>query len=393
MLDARPRIRVLRVIARMNLGGPAHHVALLSSGLDSSRYETLLVAGVVGQGEEEHTDLEGVSVRRMASLGPNIRPLQDIRALIALIRLVRSYRPDVVHTHTAKAGLLGRVAALFAPGGRPLIFHTYHGHVLQGYFGTMATATFRLLERLLARVTDRLIAVSSATADELVALRIAPRSKFTVIPLGLKLDPFLGLDADPDPEARAELGAGDEDVLFTYTGRLAPIKRPDRMLRALAIARAEGAPVRVVVVGDGEIRSEMERLAAQLGCAESVQFLGYRRDLTRIAAGSDAALLTSDSEGTPVALIEAAAAGRPAVATDVGGVADIVVEGCGLLAPPGDEKAIAANIALLAGDMASRRQMGERARKHVRGRYAPARLLADVEALYTGLLRRSGEKP
>jgi glycosyltransferase involved in cell wall biosynthesis len=391
MLDARPRIRVLRVIARMNLGGPAHHVALLSSQLDPDRYETLLVTGAVGQGEEEHTDLDGVTIRRLDSLGPDIRPLQDIRALVALIRLVRSYRPDLVHTHTAKAGMLGRVAALFAPGDRPLIVHTYHGHVLHGYFVSIVTATFRVLERLLARVTDRLIAVSTATADELAALRIAPRSKFTVIPLGLKLEPFLNLDPDPDSELRAEFGADGDDVLFTFTGRLVPIKRPDRMLRAIATARGEGAPVRVAVVGDGEIRPEMERLAGELGCAESIRFLGYRRDLARVAAASDAALLTSDNEGTPVALIEAAAAGRPAVATDVGGVADIVAEGCGLLAPVGDVRTIAANIALLAGDRTGRRQMGERAREHVRDRYGAARLLGDIDALYLELLRRVGQ--
>jgi glycosyltransferase involved in cell wall biosynthesis/SAM-dependent methyltransferase len=367
----------------MNLGGPAHHVSLLSGRLNPARYETLLVTGDVGPGEEEHTELEGVAVHPIGSLGPDIRPLQDIRALIALIRLVRSFRPAIVHTHTAKAGLLGRVAALFSAGPRPLIVHTYHGHVLRGYFGRLKTSAFRALERLLARVTDVLIGVSVATVDELVELGVAPRAKFRVIPLGLDLDAFLGLPQKPDRNVRAELGVHDGEVLFTYTGRLVPIKRPDTMLRALAIARGEGVPASVAVVGDGELREEMERLAGDLGCSDWVHFLGYRRDLPRIAAASDAALLTSDNEGTPVALIEAAAAGRPAVATRVGGVPDIVLDDSGVLAPAGDESAIAAGMARLAESDELRRQMGARARAHVSSRYGAERLLDDIDELYT----------
>ena len=390
MSEGTSPVRVLRVIARMNLGGPAHQVALLSGQLDRQRYETLLVSGRVGPGEEEHTDLEGVTVRYLDSLGPTIRPLQDLRALIGLIRLIRAFRPDIVHTHTAKAGFLGRTAALLASRPRPIVVHTYHGHVLRGYFGPLKSRTFRYLERALATVSDRLIGVSAATVDELVGLGVAPRSKFVVVPVGLELEPFLALDLAPDSKLRSEVGAPPGDVLFTYTGRLAPIMRPDTMLRALAIARRGGAAVRVAVVGDGTMRPELEQLARELGCADAVSFLGYRRDLPRIAAGSDAALLTSDNEGTPVALIEAAAAGRPAVATRVGGVSDIVVEGTGFLAAPGDCVTIAAQMTRLANDPALRRRMGSSAREHVRQRFSHARLLGDIDALYTRLLSSDG---
>ena len=322
---------------------------MLSRGLDGRGYETLLVTGRVGAGEKEHEGLEAMSVHRIDSLGPEIRPLEDLRALIALIRLMRAYRPAVVHTHTAKAGMLGRTAARLALGPRPVVVHTFHGHVLRGYFGPAKTLRLRAIERWLAKISNRLVGVSAATVDELVELGVAPRSKFTVVPLGLELDPFLALDLEPGAELRDEIGARPGDVIFTFTGRLVPIKRTDAMLRALAIARRAGVPARVVVVGDGALRPEMEALARNLGCADAVDFLGYRTDLTRIAAGSDAALLSSDNEGTPVALIEAAAAGRPAVATDVGGVSDIVVEGAGLLAPAGDAEALAAQIARLAG--------------------------------------------
>jgi glycosyltransferase involved in cell wall biosynthesis len=381
-----PPIRVLRVIARMNLGGPAHHVALLSRGLDGRGYETLLVTGRVGMGEQEHTDLDGIRVRYLDELGPEIRPLQDLLALVALIRVVRGFRPDIVETHTAKAGMLGRLAALLARRKRPVVIHTYHGHVLRGYFGPLKTWVFRSIERWLARVSDRLIGVSAATVDELVELNVAPRAKFAVVPLGLELDPFLALSPTPDQSFREEIGAGSDEVLFTYTGRLVPIKRPELMLRSLARARERGAAARVAVVGDGVLRSQLESLADRLGCAGAVDFLGYRRDLPRIAAGSDAALLTSDNEGTPVALIEAAAAGRPSVATDVGGVRDIVVEGAGLLAPPDDDSAIAERMVQIAGEPELRRRMGSRAREHVAEKFTVARLLDDVDLLYSRLL-------
>jgi glycosyltransferase involved in cell wall biosynthesis len=368
----------------MNLGGPAHHVALLSERLNPDEYETLLVTGAVGVGEEEH-EVEGLALHRLDPLGPEIRPVRDLQALLALLRLMRAYRPAVVHTHTAKAGMLGRVAAaLVRP--RPVVVHTYHGHVLRGYFGPLKSKAFTRLERMLARHSDRLIGVSNATVADLVELGVAPGSKFEVVPLGLDLDPFLALEAEPDQEARAELGVEPGEVLFTYTGRLAPIKRADVMLGALAKARAGGAPVRVAVVGDGVIRPRLEALAAELGCAEAVDFLGYRTDLPRILAAADAALLTSDNEGTPVALIEAAAAGRPAVATDVGGVSDIVVEGTGLRVGAGDQAGLAEAMTKLAADPHLRRQMGARARAHVGARFAAERLLRDVDEVYSRLL-------
>jgi glycosyltransferase involved in cell wall biosynthesis len=384
-------IRVLRVIARMNLGGPAHHVALLSERLDPEKYESTLATGNVGRGEEEfplHS-----SVLRIDPLGPDIRPVEDLKALFELVRLIRRLRPDIVETHTSKAGMLGRAAALLAMRPRPVLIHTFHGHVLRGYFGPLKTTAFRWIERALARATDLLVGVSAATVEELVALRIAPRAKFRVLPLGLDLDPMLALSATSGGPLREEIGAGAEETVFTYTGRLVPIKQPESMLRATALARQQGAAIRVAVVGDGELRPHLEELARELGCADAVDFLGYRRDLETIAQGSDAALLTSANEGTPVALIEAAAAARPAVATDVGGVRDIVVEGAGLLAPPGDERALAAHMVRLASEPELRRQMGERAREHVRRQFALPRLIEEVEEIYTTLLaRRNGRR-
>jgi glycosyltransferase involved in cell wall biosynthesis len=383
------RVRVLRVIARMNVGGPAYHVSLLSGRLDPERFETLLVAGSLGSGEGSFEGLArryGADLRTLPSLGPEVSPLRDLRALGALVRIIRRTRPDVVHTHTAKAGTLGRLAAVLAGRPRPVIVHTFHGHVLTGYFGPALTAFYRAVERALARVSDRLIGVSDATVDELVQLGVAPRERFEVVRLGLDLDGFLGSTAADGDGFRDEVGAGPGTVLAVSVGRLVPIKRLDVMLRALAIAREAGAPILLAIAGDGDEREGLERLAREIGVGSWVRFLGFRHDLTRIAAGADLAVLSSDNEGTPVALIEAAAAGRPAVATDVGGVREIVGPDTGRLVPKGDAAAFAAAMVELAGDRGLRERLGAAARERARGRFAAGRLLADVEALYGRLL-------
>ena len=370
------------MIARLNIGGPAYHVSLLSGRLDPDRYETLLVAGRPGPGEGSFEALAthyGARLVLLPSLGPEIDPGADLRSLRALGGIVRSFRPQIVHTHTAKAGALGRLAAVTATAGRrPLIVHTYHGHVLEGYFGPAVTAGYRAVERGLARYSDRLVGVSEATVDDLVRLGIASRERFSVIPLGLDLDRFLALEPAP--------AEPDRDTVALYAGRLVPIKRVDLLIRALATARAAGARLRLVVLGDGELRPELERLAGALGVAPHVSFLGYREDVTPYIADADMAVLSSANEGTPVALIEAAAAARPLVGTRVGGVADVVTPSTGRLAESGDEGGLAAAMAELAADGALRRGLGAAAREHVRARYGADRLLADVDRLYRELL-------
>ncbi len=378
----------MRVIARLNMGGPAHHVGLLGSRLDPERFETLLLHGDVGAGEDSLEDsvrARGAAMARIPGLRPELRPQDDVRALASLVRAMRRLRPDIVHTHTAKAGMLGRLAAVMAGGPRPRIVHTYHGHVLEGYFGPVKNATYRGFERRLARVSDALIGVSTATVDDLVRLRVAPRDKFRVIPIGLDLEPFLNATPADGAAFRAESGVKDGELLLTFVGRLVPIKRVDVLLRAFAHARAEGAPVRLAVVGDGELRPELERLAGELGVAGEVWFAGYRSDMLPVVAASDIAVLSSDNEGTPVSLIEAAAAATPAVTTTVGGVADVVNDDTGLLAPAGDHERLGRAIAALAADPEGRAAMGARAREHVAGRFSVDRLVQDIEALYDTL--------
>lgn len=382
---------MLRIIARMNLGGPAYHVSLLGGRLDRSRYESLLLAGSVGPGEESYDELADRSGARWISvpfLGPELSPAADARALWRLVREIRRFRPDIVHTHAAKAGTLGRVAALLAGRGRPIIVHTYHGHVLRGYFGPARNAIFRSIERALGLVTDCLVGVSRATVDDLVELRIAPARRFRVVPLGLDLARFDRVEPGARGAVRTELGVADDDVVVTFVGRLVPIKRVDRLVDAVAEARRDGARLHLAVVGDGALRAELEEQVRAVGLERHTTFLGYRRDLEAIAAATDVGALSSASEGTPVSLIEAAAAGRPLVATDVGGVRDVVVPGAGFVVSADDVAGFAAALAELAADPALRERMGAHARAHVRERFGVDRLVADVEALYDQLLER-----
>lgn len=355
--------------------------------MDPGRFETLLVHGRVAPGEESMAGLaerEGATMQYLPPLGQEIDPLADGRALFALRRTIRSFRPDIVHTHTAKAGFLGRSAAL-SHRSRPALVHTFHGHVLEGYFGPAKARFFRLLESTLAHRTDRLVGVSEATVRDLVRLGIAERARFQVIPLGLDLAKYKELGPDAGRSLRKRLNLGPGDVLAVFVGRVVPIKRLDVMLEAFAHAAGAGATLHLAVAGDGEIRGDLEAQAAALGIADRTHFLGYRCDLRPLFAAADLAVISSDNEGTPVSLIEAGAAGLPAIATDVGGVSEVVTPETGILVPPQDPVAFGMALAQLAQDPARRNAMGTAARSRLAPRHAVARLIRDVAALYEEL--------
>jgi glycosyltransferase involved in cell wall biosynthesis len=383
-------VRVLRVIARMNVGGPAHHVSLLSGRAFPDRFKTLLLAGSVAAHEDSFEDLaarQGARLQTVPHLGPEIDPLGDARALRTIARIARSWKPHIVHTHTAKAGLVGRLAALTVRP-RPLIVHTYHGHVLEGYFSRPASAAFTQMERRLADVSDRLVAVSTATADDLVRLGVAPPERFEVVPLGLELEDYLALPPGRSGPFRAELGLDDDALLATFVGRMVAIKRVDVLLDAFAAARRSAPALVLAVVGDGPERQAAEERARALGLGDAVRFTGYRRDLPEILGGTDVAVLSSDNEGTPVSLIEAAAAALPLVSTRAGGVADVVPDAAGVLVARGDAAALGDAIARLAADPERREAMGAAARAHAAERFTPEQLVRRVADLYDRLLRR-----
>ncbi|HEX5582107.1 glycosyltransferase family 4 protein [Gaiella sp.] len=383
-------IRVLRVIARLNMGGPALHVTYLARGLAERGYETTLVAGDVGRGEQSMAfvaERAGVEVVRLPGLSREVSPVRDAVAAWRVARIIRRVRPDVVHTHTAKAGAIGRAAALLAgPGRRPVVVHTFHGHVLRGYFGTMGTLLFRAIETALARVTDRLIAVSPEVRDELVGLRVAPREKFSVVRLGIELEPRVRFEGDAT-EVRRRHGIPADKFVVGWFGRMTAVKRTDDLLTMLAGVRERGIDALLLLVGDGDDRVRLEQRAHDLGLARSCLFAGYQEDVAPWYAICDVVVLTSASEGTPVTIIEALAAARPVVATRVGGVPDVVDEGeTGFLVRPRDTHALAERLEILARDPERRFAMGEAGRQRMLERYAVDRLVSDVDALYRELL-------
>jgi glycosyltransferase involved in cell wall biosynthesis len=378
------------VIARLNMGGPALHVAYLSAGLAERGYETTLVAGSLARGEGSMAYVAeglGVEVVRLDALSREISPIRDALSILRLARLIREQRPRILHTHTAKAGTVGRLAALLAGDARPeVVVHTFHGHVLRGYFGPLKSGAFRLLERLLARVTTRLIAVSPQVRDDLVALGVAPPEKFSVVRLGIELAERLET-AEEGLDARARLGIGAERFVVGWVGRMTGVKRTDDVLEALRLLRERGVDAVLLMVGDGPDRDHVEQRASELGIVRHCLFLGYQEDVSGWYRAFDAMILPSANEGTPVVAIEALAAGCPVVATSVGGVPDVVREGVdGFLVPMGDTEALAERLARLAEDPALRARMGAAGRESVPARYAVGRLVGDIDELYRSLL-------
>jgi glycosyltransferase involved in cell wall biosynthesis len=358
----------------------------LAAGLAPRGYETRLVIGRESGREGNLLDLalaRRVNLLCLDGLAREIRPLDDLRALFGLWRELRRFRPHVVHTHTAKAGLVGRVAALCA--GVPVVVHTYHGHVLRGYFGRAASAAFRALERLLGVFTSALVTVSDSVKDDLVALGVAPARRIRVVPLGLELEPLAG--ALPRGGLRGEAGFGAEAPLVGMVGRLAPIKDVPTFLEAARLLRERRPDVRFSLVGDGDERDRLEARARDLGVADVVRFHGWRRDLPEVYGDLDVVVNCSRNEGTPVALIEALAAARPVVATAVGGTPDLLRQGAfGTLVAAGDPAALAAAIDAVLADPGAAQARAREGSAHVLVRHGVPRLLDDLDSLYRGLL-------
>ncbi len=387
---------IFRIIARLNVGGPARHVALLNAGLESRGHRTLLVYGALDTGE---ASLEGPAVEsgiplvRVEDLGRRVRATSDLRAFMSLLRLIFRERPDVVHTHTAKAGTLGRLAAAVynrtrGRRRRALVVHTFHGHVFEGYFTPFVNRLVRLTERTLARLTDVIITISPRQQHDIVTrFAVAPAAKTVVVPLGLDLDELLAMPMGAD-DLRASIGASPTDVIVGYAGRMVPVKDLPTLIRAFALAHAVVPALRLVLAGDGPERAQAEALARQHGVAGRLHFMGWVEDLPRFYATLDVFALSSLNEGTPVAAIEAMAAARPVVSTEVGGVPDVVEAGiCGLLVPAQAAEAMAAALVRLASDPSLRHSMGAAGRTRARERYSHLRLVSEIEALYDRGLR------
>ena len=386
-------MRVVRVIGRLNIGGPAIQAINLAKRLEPLGYETTLVRGLEGPREGSMDELAatlGVRSRLLPTLRRNLGP-HDLRALASLTLTLRRARADVLHTHQAKAGTLGRLAALLAGSNAPPVrVHTFHGHVLTGYFRPRQAALFSGIERGLARTTTRLVAVSDEVRDDLCRLGVAPRSRIEVIPLGFDLSAFT-LTREELARRRAatrrRMGISQDARVVGLVARLVPIKRVDRFLR-VARRLADLSDVQFLIVGDGELREELQSSAPARALGGRVSWVGFQSDMPGVMSACDVVALSSDNEGTPVSLIEAQATGLPVVSTAVGGVASAVVDDrSGHLVAADDEAEFAAAVRDLLLDRGKAETFGRRGRQHVLERFRIERLVQDVDVLYRQLLQ------
>jgi glycosyltransferase involved in cell wall biosynthesis len=393
--------KVLRIIDRLNVGGPAIHVTLLSRDLDrlgesGERWQTVLVYGQEGMNEGNMLSLvrqAGVNTVFIPSLGRELNPFYDLISLWKVLRVLWREKPQIVHTHKSKAGVIGRLAAVLA--GVPVRVHTYHGHVLHGYFSALKSRLFIWIERVMGLMTDSLIAVSPRVKDDLVQYSIAPSDKINVLYLGLELHRFKE-QSRGQGQLRRELGLPADTPVVGIVARLAPIKRISVFLRAAHGVATACPSAHFVIIGDGELRGDLEADAQKLGLSGRVHFMGFRDDLDVLYPDIDVLTLTSSNEGSPVSLIEGLAAGCAVVSTRVGGVPDVVQNGetGWLVNPPAPDapdltaQLLSQKIIELLKDPTKRRTAAEKGQQDVMNRFDIGRLVQDIARLYRDLLQR-----
>jgi glycosyltransferase involved in cell wall biosynthesis len=385
-------VRVLQVISRLNVGGAAIQVISLTRKLNDRGYETTLIRGTEDPDEgrmDYLTDQLGVRPLCVKSLRRNVG-WHDVQALIALFLIIVRERPNIVHTHAAKAGTLGRLAARAAPGrSNRVLVHTFHGHSLSGYFQWSASRVFLAIERYLARRTTCLVAVSEEVRDDLVAMKVAEPDCFEVIRCGFDFSPFIVSERERElrrERLRRELGVPSHARLVTLVARLVPIKRVDRFLR-MANALLEQIDTYFLIVGDGESRVALQATSEARKLGKRLIWAGFRRDIADVCFSSDVVTLTSDNEGTPISLIEALAARTAVASTDVGGVRAVVIDGeTGVTARAEDEDALARGVRLLLEDRDLARRVAQQGREHVLKSFGASRMGDDVDLLYRRLL-------
>lgn len=386
------KIKVLRIINRFNLGGPVWNVSYLSKHLPEN-YQTLLVGGVsdVSEGDAlfipKEMELEPLV---LVSMSRNVRFLGDIKAFFELLKIIRAYKPDIVHTHASKAGALGRLAAYLC--GTKVIVHTFHGNVFKGYFNRSVTWVFIRIERILARMSDQIIAISEMQKQELtITYNIAPASKVSVVPLGFDLLKFA-----PTPEKRKRLrgewGLAEAEIAIGIIGRLTPIKNHTLFIDAAMLAlKSAVIPFRFFIVGDGELREEIQDYIAEKGAeyGRYFTFTSWVKKMENFYPLLDLVCLCSLNEGTPVSLIEAQASGIPVVTTNVGGVQNIVLNGqTGTIVNDFDAQTFAQSILDIVQNEKLHAQMSQKAIKFVLQNFSVEKLIHNTDELYTKILQQ-----
>ena len=393
--------RVLRILNRLIIGGPLLNAAYLTRYLPPE-FETLLVVGEKEDHEHDAgfiTDQLGIKPMYVPEMGRSISPRKDYKAYNRIKEIIKKYKPDIVHTHAAKPGAVGRLAAENLKV--PVIIHTYHGHVFHSYFNSIKTRFIIATERWLAKRTDAIIAISPQQMKELTKdFNIAPEEKFRIIPVGLDLEKFQQDSGTKRKKFRDEFGIRDDEIVITIIGRLVPVKNHELFLESIRyIMDNSRRKIKAVIVGDGETRLQLEQKASDFAILFSTEkdnhhnrplvFTSWRSDVDVINAGSDIIALTSFNEGTPVSLIEAQAANKPVISTRVGGIGDIVVEGkTALLSDLNDKPAFFKNLLSLVEDDDLRNELGHNSAEHVMKKFSYHRLVNDMAGLYHELLKK-----
>ncbi len=391
-------MKIARAIARLNIGGPAIQAVLLTRELADAGHSTSLLVGNVPESEgsmEYLADEMGVDLVRISGLSREVSVFSDLRAFWNLYRWLKRERPDILHTHTAKAGALGRLAAFAS--GIPCV-HTYHGNVFEGYFSRKKSAAYVLIERLLARGTKRIIAVSPRQREDLAGrFRVAPADRISTVRLGFDLDGFLNV-----AQARFSENNGHRPLSVAWVGRLTAVKDPLMFPKIAALCAGANANTTFLMVGDGELRAQVEAENRSLGLADRLRLIGWQRDMVSIYRQVDTLLLTSINEGTPVAAIEAMAAGCAVVLPDVGGVADLMwghpenLSGYslfdnGILVTRRTPETFAAALNWLALNPQRRARMGRAANLFAQQNFSKERLVQEIEKVYVSVLdQRNG---
>ena len=400
-------MKILRIIARLNVGGPARHVVWLTQALQSDEFQTTLIAGSIPPGEDDmgyFADENGVDPYYLREMSREISP-SDIRSLIKLYRRIKAEKPDIIHTHTAKAGTLGRIAgsmyrwltwsSLIGRPRRVRMVHTFHGHVFHSYYTPSKTRVFLAIEKALARASDRIIVLSEQQLDEINSkFRVGKREQFSIVPLGIDVDQF-DLSVATRKRLRGEIGAGDSDVIVGFVGRLTEIKNISLLLETAAMMR-DRVNIKFAIIGDGHLRQALEKEAASLGITENMVFLGNRTDIADIYNSLDIVALTSLNEGTPLSLIEAMAAGKPVISTAVGGVKDLLGKKLderdtfavcerGVRVDSFEPSHFQAGLSFLIENDGLRNETAERGKEFIRSRYSKQRLIEDIKRLYREL--------
>lgn len=392
--------RVLRIINRFNLGGPTFNAALLTKYL-SPEFETLLIGGKQQDSEESSNFILeelGIQPQLIAEMEREIGLKNDRKAYKKISAIIKEFQPDIIHTHASKAGAIGRAAGIAY--GKAKIVHTFHGHVFHSYFGKVKTSIYKNIERALALKSDKIIAISEIQKKELSELhKICRADKIEVIPLGFDLEKFKTNKEEKRKNFRQYFNISEDEVAVGIIGRLVPIKNHKLFIKAISeVQNKTHKKVRAFIVGDGSEREELKKFTGELGLdylngdfspekKASVHFTSWIKDVDQVNAGMDIIALTSFNEGTPVSLIEAQAAGKPVISTEVGGVKNIIIPNkTGILVENNNQADFSHQLLKLIENEQLRVQMGNRGWDHVSEKFHYNRLIKDMSALYARLL-------